>query len=112
MPLKSSLNLLVGLRSEFLQAPNKVLKGIVHPFVNQAANFDTLNYHYNMQNYLFLGNMQLDWNLHYHGFLPYISMGLGTVLNRLSDYTETTPQGSSAATMVTHFRSHTRAQFA
>lgn len=109
---RNSWHMLLGLRGEYFETSTKATKGVVHPLINDADNFDTLNYTYKMKNYLFLGNLQWLWDLSNNPFHPYLNMGLGVVWNGLFDYNETSPAGSTAAPMLTPFRDHMQSQLA
>lgn len=112
LPINSVWHTLFGIRGEYFRAPDQNNRGVVHPLINQGGNFDRLDYHYKMANYLLLGNVRWLWALRNSVLHPYVNMGVGVAWDHLFDYTEVTPDGSTAAPMRTPFRGRTRSQLA
>ncbi len=105
-----NLQFALGVSASYL-AYSTVDGGIVHPLVNVAPDFDTLNYHYDVESYLFMVEPTLLFPCQF-GWRPFISIGLGVALNRLFNYTESTPPGSTAGPSMFPFRDHTTTRFA
>ena len=86
--------------------------GQVLPSIN-VGSFDRLNFSYDIDSYLLLVKGKIkqksllnkDWG-------GYIDAGIGVGFNRLSNYTETIPPGSTSLPMQTPFAGHTRADLA
>lgn len=99
-----------GLEIDFVKNPS--INGIVQPMVNVAPDFDTLNYSYDMTSYLLEATAKLSKLNILPGLGAYLQAGAGGTLNRLSDYTEVSPAGSSAAPMLEPFGNETTIRFA
>jgi hypothetical protein len=106
----SQTELWIGGEAVYLRsdgAPGQVL-----PSIN-VGNFDRLNFSYDIDSYLLLAKGKIkrkellnkDWG-------GYIDAGIGVGFNRLSNYTETIPPGSTTLPMQTPFAGHTRAGLA
>lgn len=98
----------IGIEMDYLR--NRSMTGVVHPMVNVDPDFDTLNYAYRMKSYLLLATAKLSILNIFPYLGAYFQVGAGGAINKLSDYTETSPAGSSAAPMLEPFgnASHTR----
>lgn len=100
----------LGLELDYLRNPN--ISGVVEPMVNVAPDFDTLNYSYDMTSYLVQATAKLTKTNIINNLGVYLQAGLGGTLNRFSDYTETSPTGSSAAPMLSPFGNESTLQLA
>lgn len=98
---KNGVKLRAGLEVDYID--NSAVAGTVHPLVNGGPNFDTLNFSYDVQSYLLLANLNLSKENIYKAWGGYLNVGGGAAINRLSNYTETTPQGSTAFPMLAPF---------
>jgi opacity protein-like surface antigen len=80
--------------------------------VNVDPDFDTLNYSYNVNSYALQATAKLSkLNLiHHFGF--YLQAGAGGARNYFTNYTESSPTGSSAAPMLAPFSDDSTARFA
>lgn len=99
-----------GIEVDYLKSGT--FTGIVHPMVNVAPDFDTLNYSYKMNSYLFFANAKLSKLNLFSNLGAYIQGGIGGAVNKLYDYTETSPAGSSAAPMLAPFGDRDTSSFA
>jgi hypothetical protein len=87
------------------------VKGVLHPLVNVAPDFDTLNFTYHHKSFILMLTPQIIFQprLNWH---PFVALGLGVSWNKLSDYEESSPIGSTATPSPNFFGSHTTASFA
>ncbi|MDR3491539.1 MAG: hypothetical protein P4M12_05765 [Gammaproteobacteria bacterium] len=86
--------------------------GIVQPMVNVDPNFDTLNYAYSMKSYLLLATARASKLNILPKLGAYLQGGVGAALNKLTHYTETSPDGSSSAPMLAPFGDGSNKKFA
>lgn len=100
----------VGLEADYLRNPS--VTGVVLPMVNVATDFDRLNYAYNMTSYLLQATVKLSKPNLYGRMGGTIQAGAGCAFNQLSDYTESSPAGSSAAPMLDPFGNHANSHIA
>ncbi|MDF1795038.1 MAG: outer membrane beta-barrel protein [Coxiellaceae bacterium] len=109
LALSSAYELALGLQADYLNYDQ--LTGRVHPLVNVSPNFATLNYQLNAESFMLLVQMRALW--HWKPlWQPYFSVALGSAWNRLSGYTETIPQGSTALPSASLFGNNTSSDFA
>ncbi len=78
-------------------------RGQVHPMINVGPNFDRLNYEYDATSTMGLAKVSFSKPIaqRMEGFVGLLG---GVALNKLSDYTETVPPGSTARPMLAPFR--------
>ena len=86
-------------------------RGKVHPFVNIASNFDTLQYEYSVETAMVMLYGQVVW-LSEYVWHPYVAAAVGEGWNKIYSYSENPTNCSSAATSFALFRNHTRSDFA
>ena len=91
----------VGIEFDYLRTHS--ISEVVHPMINVAPDFDTLNYSYKMSSYLLQATAKLSKVNIFHNIGGYFQVGMGGARNNLSDYTEESPIGSSAAPMLSPF---------
>lgn len=100
----------LGLEGSYLRtdgAPGDVL-----PAVNIGSNFDRLNFGYDIESYLLMAKAKLKRASVYKAWGGYLDGSIGVAANRLSNYIETIPSGSTAAPMISPFGSNTRSSLA
>lgn len=115
----------ISVGGEALYIRNDSARGTVHPMikagtnspppspiVNVAPNFDTLRFSYDIESYVFLASATAHKKKVAKTWGGYISGGIGGAINRLSDYMESIPPGSTAAPMLFPFRNKTKGRFA
>ncbi len=107
--LTNTLDLGVGLEADYIDYEKS--EGVVHPLVNIAPDFDTLNYRYHTKSYALLGSLRLRWWYSGVGFIEGYS-AVGAARNMLSDYRESTPPGSTASPMTHPFQNAASTQAA
>ncbi len=86
------------------------INGQVHPMINVGPNFDRLNYSYEGSSTLVLASVQLEKHLKgkVKGFIGALG---GISWNKLHDYNESVPPGSTARPMLFPFGSRVTRQF-
>ena len=104
-------NWLLNLGGELQYITNNSIEGTVHPLVNVAPNFDTLNFSYNVDSVLVMAKPTLIY-VTSGSWYPYVTLGLGLSWNSASNYHETTPVGSTAAPGLFPYRDGTQCRFA
>lgn len=80
--------------------------GVVQPLYNFATDFDQLNYTYTIKPaYIGMLQAQFSWpyQLKQFNLNPYIMAGAGMAYERVTNYQETTPAGSTASPMTNPF---------
>jgi opacity protein-like surface antigen len=107
--LKQGLVLRLGIEGVALR--NTSIEGTIHPFVN-GGSFDTRRFGYDLDNCLLLAKGRFITSKLVKSWKGYFDLGAGVSLNRLSNYYEYRPQGSSSVPMADPFRNHTSAKFA
>lgn len=100
----------IGVEIDYLR--NHSLTGVVQPMVNVAPDFDTLNYSYSTNSYLLLATGKLSKLNILSNLGGYLQLGVGGAYNKLADYTEISPTGSSAAPMLAPFANGYTTKFA
>lgn len=86
-------------------------EGVVHPMVNVASDFDTLNYHYDADSYILMLEPSIVCNTA-SNWQPFVGFGMGVSWNELSHYYETVPSGSTATPGPLAFRHRITTAFA
>ncbi len=107
--INKNIDLDLGLQADYISYDE--LSGVVSPLVNATSNFDTLNYTLNAESFLLLSQARVLWHWK-PNWQPYFSMALGSAWNRLSDYSETAPSGSTALPTTSPFANNTHCDFA
>ncbi|MDF1653602.1 MAG: hypothetical protein P1U34_00665 [Coxiellaceae bacterium] len=80
--------------------------GVVQPAYNIATDFDQLNYAYSIDpTYAGLIQGRLIWNAQWSGVNvnPYVMFGAGLAYNQVSNYSESSPAGSTASPTLNPF---------
>jgi|GEM_PF-4431549 len=99
-----------GLEADYLRNSN--MSGVVHPMVNVDPDFDRLNYSFRMNSYLLFATGKLSMLNIISKLGGYLQAGVGGAFNKLSNYNETSPTGSSAAPSLAPFRDRSNKKFA
>ncbi len=107
--LSHTLDLGLGVEADYIDYQDS--EGVVHPLVNYAPDFDTLNYRYHTKSYVLLGKARLRWWYSGVGFVEG-DAAVGAARNMLSDYQESIPAGSTAAPMTHPFQNAASTQAA
>lgn len=107
--LSHTLDFGVGLEADYIDYQDS--EGVVHPLINVAPDFDTLNYRYHTKSYVLLGNVRLRWWYQGIGFIEG-EAAVGAARNMLSDYQESIPAGSTASPMTHPFQNAASTQAA
>ncbi|MBN9228679.1 MULTISPECIES: SPOR domain-containing protein [Legionella] len=82
-----------------------------HIFVNDLPDTDNFTYKYDISQQLFMAKLKLDV-YQWKQFMPYISGGIGAVLNRASNYSDSPIPGATLMNRRYGFTSATTTQFA
>ncbi|MDR3476422.1 MAG: hypothetical protein P4M14_00140 [Gammaproteobacteria bacterium] len=101
------LNLSLGVSAYYTDLGS--VRGTELPFVN-GGNFDTLNYHFNVQSTSLLLEPRLIYT--YYAWQPYLLAGVGSAWNRLANYSEAPSDPASSASPAPFYKSHVRSAFA
>lgn len=99
----------LGLEFNYLSSSS--FRGVVHPMVNVAPDFDVLNYAYDMNSYSLYLTGKLSKQILFPNFGLYVQGGIGGALNSLRNYTEVPPTTSSAAPMLAPFNDGSTGNF-
>jgi opacity protein-like surface antigen len=86
------------------------VNGTVHPMINVAPDFDTLNYSYNVVSALLMVEPTII--LYSSVVRPYVSLGLGAAWNKFYNYCAVTTIGSTSAPASSLFQNNYNVAFA
>lgn len=85
---------------------NLAVNGRVKPMYNVSPNFNRLKYFYDIHSVAAQVSAKLIKKNLFHSAEGYLQGGTGIGLNRMSDYREYTPNGSTASPMLAPFKNH------
>ena len=85
---------------------------MVKRFVNVSQNFSTLNFSYDIQSYLLMAKATIVKENIFKTWGGYLNGAIGAACNRLSNYKETYPTGSTARPMLSMYKSNNQAALA
>lgn len=94
-PLTDNTHLNLGINISYMR--NEAGQGVVRPLVNIASNFDALGYSYDAQSAVLTAKAKVSKDNIIKHWSGYLSLGVGLARNRLSNYQEYTPLGSTAS---------------